>query len=273
MAQVYVRWYGNLVQGELLDGECLGMKQVRIPLDGHHPIALFTPGHVYDSPEQVTENSSINPRKSAEISEKAPIIAKNGPVVSPKPEMFSPKDVLTADDREMIEAFKRDNWDHEHNHLRIDKLDEFYNLWRIAMTPSGFVEAEASVTLPSHKGEQCQNCKYWVYTKTLASLHKPVWHCRDGFSPSKDCKHEAEYNDRCMEENPNQRPKDWKSTHHPIVSDEKMEELKQQLKEKLDKLPEPHPAPKPASKKPSKKMLRSTGQQQFNDSTQLSLFD
>lgn len=201
---VYVRWYGNVVQGELIDGECMGMKQVRIPLDGHHPIALFTPGHVYDSPEQVTENSSINPRKSAEISKKAPIIAKNGPVVSPKPEMFSPKDILSADDRDMIEAFKRDNWDHERGHLRIDKLDEFYKLWRIAMTPFGFVEAEA-----------------------------PKW----------------------------------------IVSDEKMEELKQQLKEKLGKLPEPHPAPKPVSKKPSKKMLRSTGQQQFNDSTQLSLFD
>ena len=194
---VYVRWYGNVVQGELLDGEYIGMKQVRIPLDGHNPVALLTPGHIYDSPEQVAENSSINFQKSAEISEKAPIITKEEPKISPK-------DVLPADDRETIEAFKRDNWDHEHNHLRIDKLDEFYKLWRIAMTPSGFVEAEAQKR---------------------------------------------------------------------IVSDEKMEELKQQLKEKLDKLPEPQPAPKPASSKPSKKMLRSTGQQQFKDSTQLALFD
>ena len=217
---VYVRWYDNVVHGELLDGECMGMKQVRIPLDGHHPIALFTKGNVYISPEQVTEKSSLNPRKFVEIAEKVPIIEKNGPIVSPKPEMFSPKDVLTADDREMIEAFKRDNWDHERNHLRIDKLDEFYKLWRIAMTPPGFVEAEAPVTLPSHKEE-------------------PV---------------SAEAPKR-------------------IVSDERMEELKQQLKEKLDKLPEPHPAPKSAIKKPSKKMLRSTGQQQFNDGTQLSLFD
>lgn len=201
---VYVRWYGNIVQGELLDGEYLGMKQVRIPLDGHHPIALFTPGHVYDSPEQIAEKSSINPQKSAEIPEKAQIIAKEEPKISQKPEIFSPKDLLPADDRETIEAFKRDNWDHEHNHLRIDKLDEFYKLWRMAMTPFGFVEAEA--------------------------------------------------------------PK-------LIVSDEKMEELKQQLKEKLDKLPEPQPAQKPVGQKSSKKMLRSTGQQQFKDSTQLALFD
>ena len=194
---VYVRWYGNVVQGELLEGESMGMKQVRIPIDGHHPVALFTSGHVYDSPEQIAEKSSINFQKSAGISQIAPFISKEEPKISPK-------DILSADDRETIEAFKRDNWDHVHNHLRIDKLDEFYRLWREAMTPFGFVEAEA--------------------------------------------------------------PK-------RIVSDEKMEELKQQLKEKLDKLPEPHPAQKPASSKPSKKMLRSTGQQQFNDSTQLALFD
>lgn len=189
---VYVRWYGNLVQGELLDGECMGMKQVRIPLDGHHPIALFTPGHVYDTVEKMQEAAKE---------------VYSYPKQFPKPEDIIHPDLpmpYPADDYLKLEMFKRDNWDHKHNHLRIDKLDEFYNLWRMAMTPSGFVEAEA--------------------------------------------------------------PK-------RIVSDEKMEELKQQLKEKLDKLPEPHPAPKPASKKLSKKMLRSTGQQQFNDSTQLSLFD
>ena len=200
---VYVRWYGNILQGELLDGECMGMKQVRIPLDGHHPIALFMPGHVYDSPEQVTEKSSINFPKSAEISPKAPIISK-------EESKISLKDILPADDREMIEAFKHDNWDHERNHLRIDKLDEFYKLWRMATTPFGFVEAKTA---------------------------KPV-----------------------------EAPK-------RIVSDERMEELKQQLKEKLDKHQDPQPAPKPASPKPSKKMLRSTGQQHFNDSTQLSLFE
>lgn len=119
-------------------------------------------------------------------------------------------DISLDDNREMVEAFKRDNWDHERNHLRIDKLDEFYKLWRMATIPFGFVEAETA---------------------------KPV-------------------------EAPKRK-----------VSDERMEELKQQLIEKLDKHQDPQPAPKPASPKPSKKMLRSTGQQQFNDSTQLSLFE
>lgn len=132
MAQVYVRWYGNILQGELLDGEYLGMKQVRIPLDGHHPVALFTSDHVYESAEQIAEN--------------VPKLTEN----VPKVEMihlsevaYWGTDVLSADDRETIEAFKRDNWDQEHNHLRIDKLDEFYQFWREAMRPFGFVEAEA----------------------------------------------------------------------------------------------------------------------------------
>lgn len=131
MATVYVRWYGNVVQGELLDGEYIGMKQVRIPLDGHHPVALFTPGHVYESVEKMQE------------------VAKevySYPKEFPKPEDIIHPDLpcsYPADDYLNLEIFKRDNWDQEHNHLRIDKLDEFYRLWREAMRPFGFVEAEA----------------------------------------------------------------------------------------------------------------------------------
>lgn len=44
---------------------------------------------------------------------------------------------------------------------------------------------------------RCYNCRYWVFTETLRSQDKPEWHCRDGFSPSKDCKDMAAYNDEC----------------------------------------------------------------------------
>ena len=205
MATVYVKWYGKVLEGELLDGDYLGMKQVVIPLDGHKPIAMFTPEHVYDSPEQIAKDSSINFQKSAEVSQ-------NPQEISEKQQIVSNSDILPADDRQMIETFKRENWDTEHNHLRTDKLDEFYQLWRMVMRPFGFVEADSPVTLPSHK-------------------EAPV-----------------------IAEAPKR-----------IVSDERMEDLKQQLKSVLK--------PKPASTKPSKKMLRSTGQQQFNDSIQLALFE
>lgn len=141
MSTVYVRWYGQVLQGEVVEnkeeGLLSGMVAVRIQIQGMHATALFMPEHVYDSPEQIAENSSINSPKLAKTSQNQGILAKS--------------DVLPANDRDMIEFFKRENWDHEHNHLRTDKLDEFYQLWRTVMRPARYVEAEASVNLPSHK--------------------------------------------------------------------------------------------------------------------------
>ena len=124
---VYVRWYGKVLEGELLDGDQMGMKQVRIPLDGRHPVALFTPGHVYDT------------RSHPDLMESDQRPARKETLETRRP---SPSDVLPANDRQMLEAFKRDHWDHEHNHLRIDALDEFYRLWRMAITPFGFSETK-----------------------------------------------------------------------------------------------------------------------------------
>lgn len=170
MAKVYVKWYGKVLEGELLDGEYLGMKQVRIPLDGHHPIALFMPWSVYDSPEKVAADSPL----------KSPNTPRSFPELPAKQQIPAISDVLPVDDREMIEKFKRENWDAEHNHLRIDKLDEFYQLWRMAMRPFGFVdEAEATVTLPSHKEkpvsaeavqESCTPKKPQLSHKTVTQL-------------------------------------------------------------------------------------------------------
>lgn len=158
MPQVYVRWYDNILQGELLDGEYIGMKQVRIPLDGHHPIALFTPGHVYESVEKMQE------------------VAKevySYPKEFPKPEDIIHPDLpcsYPADDYLNLEIFKRDNWDQEHNHLRIDKLDEFYWLWREAMRPFGFAEAVHESCTPS---QQPKSHKPAAITKGYSEITSP----------------------------------------------------------------------------------------------------
>lgn len=162
---VYVRWYGNILQGELLDGEYLGMKQVRIPLDWHHPIALFTPGHVYESAELAANNS---PGKSPNIPRSFPELPEN----FQKSAEISKLDPLVSDDREMIETFKRDNWDQEHNHLRIDKLDEFYRLWRETMRPFGFVEAEA-VHESCTPSQQPKSHKPAAITKGYSEITSP----------------------------------------------------------------------------------------------------
>ena len=126
---VYVRWYGKVLEGEMLDGELMGMKQVRIPLDGRHPVALFTPGHVYDTEAEALACGSPQTKPV-----KQEIQAESRQHID---------DIMPAYDRLGIEAFKEAYWDHERNHLRIDKLDEFYKLWRMAMTPFGFVETKA----------------------------------------------------------------------------------------------------------------------------------
>ena len=45
---------------------------------------------------------------------------------------------------------------------------------------------------------KCKKCKFYIHTITLESLDKPVWHCRYGFTPTKDCKRMGEYNDEIV---------------------------------------------------------------------------
>ena len=120
-------------------------------------------------------------------------------------------DVLPADDRQSIEAFKQANWDHERGHLRIDKLDEFYQLWRMYMVPFGYVEAEAV-------HESCT-------PKEPAAITQPYQEITQGYS---------------------------------------------EITSPYQKLTQPYSQ---GPKQPSKQMLRSTGRQEFTDSTQLSIFD
>lgn len=43
---------------------------------------------------------------------------------------------------------------------------------------------------------KCQKCKFYVYTRTLGSMHKEVWHCRYGYNPNqKMCFQESLYNE------------------------------------------------------------------------------
>lgn len=138
--KVYVSWYGRTLEGEVADGEgFMGMTPVRIPLDGHHPVALFFPQHVYDSPELLTGISKDQSKVDENLTE-----------ISEKQSKVSPNDILPADDRIQLETFKRDNWDHEHGHLRTDKLDEFYLMWREMMRPFGFVDKAEAPAITCH---------------------------------------------------------------------------------------------------------------------------
>ena len=132
---VYVLWYGKVLQGNVVrENDMMGMTAVRIPLQGQHPIALFTPGHVYDTADDA-ENSKSVPKiaKSVpEIEESVPKYAEN----VPKYAESVPKVAETS----QCEAFKKAHWDNVRNCLRTDSLDEFYSLWKKEHAPSGYVE-------------------------------------------------------------------------------------------------------------------------------------
>ena len=125
---VYVRWYGSVVEGKLLDGEYLGMKQVQIPLDGRKPTALFTPNHIYQS---AAEAMAVSPTVETPIQRIIPSTE------TPSGDFFY----------KQIQEFKESRWDHEHNHLQVEALDEFYEIWKASSKPVLFIPKQTSADI------------------------------------------------------------------------------------------------------------------------------
>lgn len=124
MNKVYVRWYGNMLEGEVVENrrtdQLADMVAVRIPIQGVHATALFTPGHVYTSMDEASQQAALIPQQRQVIPEKGRVIDQERQVIAAK----APSEAWMS-----IQQFKQDHWDHERNHLRIDALDEFYQLW------------------------------------------------------------------------------------------------------------------------------------------------
>lgn len=126
---VYVLWYGKVLQGNVVrENDMMGMTAVKIPLQGQQPIALFTPGHVYDTADDAENSKSV------------PKIAKSVPEIE--------ESVPKVSETSMCDAFKESHWDNERNHLRTDSLDEFYFLWKMEHTPFGYTESPAKEPVP-----------------------------------------------------------------------------------------------------------------------------
>ncbi len=58
------------------------------------------------------------------------------------------------------------------------------------------------------KSKKCQQCKHWELSRTIGSPDVPEWHCRHGFTPTKDCKVMAEYNTECIRKYYRQHPEE-----------------------------------------------------------------
>ena len=138
MAAVYVRWYGNVLEGEVVENKrtdsLRDMVAVRIPLMGLHPVALFTPPHVYATAEQAAQGTSaVISREAPKVSSDTPEVSENTPKVS--------------DAWMRLQQFKKDNWDTERNHLKVEALDEFYRMWRESVAEKRGYKLEPAPTV------------------------------------------------------------------------------------------------------------------------------
>lgn len=146
--KVYVNWYGHVVPVEVIDrkGHCDWPPfaewipvRMEIPGSDGKPIApgcknisMFHKHSVYETPEEAKEawdkyqeqwqkrRTTVEaPRLPTPVEEQhADVVPSPGEVVS----------LEVAKARYL--QFKADNWDNEHNHLKVSALDEFYGLWR-----------------------------------------------------------------------------------------------------------------------------------------------
>lgn len=146
--KVYVRWYGRTLEGEVAGSDgFMGMTPVRIPLDGHHPVALFMPQHVYDSPELLTGISEDQSKVDESLTEVDDNRSKVDSGVVRLIDVWRQERNHYFTDP--VKLFKESHWDEAHNHLRTECLDEFYQLWRKTHDRRQ-PKAEASVTCQSH---------------------------------------------------------------------------------------------------------------------------
>ena len=206
---VFVRWYGKILEGMIVENSevnplLASMIIVRVPVQGVRTSALFTPDHVYPTAELAGAKEHIKVVPTVEASKVTHEVTHE--VTHPseawkrlqefkkanRDEEFTPaeaknktfevtvstlQDVLPADDRKHIEAFKQANWDYERNHIRIDKLEEFYQLWRMYMVPFGYVDdtkyqKEETVTVTEVKVWPAENPVSKRDTPSRAKLTK-----------------------------------------------------------------------------------------------------
>lgn len=222
---VYVHWYGKLLQGTVINGhDLMGMVAVRIPLQGGHPVALFTPGHVYESETAANGIQAGEPHKK---------MAEDRTATSCKDSMQASTKDNPSEAWQAIQNFKQEHWDDEHNRLRIDSLEEFYQLWRASVAAKYGTTIESTVIVSADPGspDGDHSAKTIVDTETGEIV---------------------EYAAVLQQPEPQPAPIE----HHPIVTEERYQELKQKMAVKL-----------------TKKQLRSTGRIQYTDSIQTSIFD
>ena len=190
MNTVYVRWYGSVLQGEIVenrsDGILAGMVAVRIKIQGMNATALYTPSHIYQSAAEAEPVSGNIPQ----ISQNSPNVSENPREISRSGQNVS---TMTAPSEEWqrLQQFKAEHWDQERGHLRIDCLDEFYRLWcdsiakRMEMMQPKKPITTMAMEKPATPAEAMQPVKRIVSDQRMAELKQQL---KQSLKPKKPIK-------------------------------------------------------------------------------------
>ena len=147
---VYVTWYGHVVQAEVTDrkGRCdwepyaewipvlmtVPNSEGKPIVEGCRNICMFHMHHVYATPDEAQEawqqyqEEYANRHAAADTPATVPVASAAGvthPDIGPSVGEFV---TLTVAKQRYLN-FKAAHWDAERNHLSVDALDDFYQLW------------------------------------------------------------------------------------------------------------------------------------------------
>lgn len=184
---VFVWWYGKAVQGMVVENKEVtpmlsSMMVVRIPIQGVHASALFMPKNVFATEELLLAKHKVftpaeAKNKQFEVKVEAPAV--NHPDVGPScSEVVS--NLILQQAKTNLDVFKKSHWDNEHNHIRIDAINEFYDLWvdymcarTGAMKQTKNVK-QMAIEAPSTPKEAVQPIKRVVSDKKMESLKQQL---------------------------------------------------------------------------------------------------
>lgn len=133
MNEVYVRWYGKVLQGSIVnEHDMFGMMAVSIPIQGVQAIALFRPSHVYKTVQDACGSYQVHFPTPAEIVHSEPSVRLTEVAVWPATLRPVPETSVAGSpgsDYAALQQFKAAHWDHAHNRLQLDYWPEFLRRW------------------------------------------------------------------------------------------------------------------------------------------------
>ena len=107
---VYVRWYGKVVEGTVVnEHDKFGMVAVSIPIQGVHSVALFHPDHVYNNVQAASygaNNKIVTQEKYEELKDQV------------REKLSQP--AALDEEYEKLQKFLEQHWNHERNMLEFD---------------------------------------------------------------------------------------------------------------------------------------------------------